>query len=100
MRLTNYVKKIRLQFPSNQEFIHLYDILQNGEIRESFVAVQELIKQAEYKKLKKQYSDSISLLIQALEINPAEALAYNNLASIHYSLKKVDQAKEYIKKSC
>lgn len=92
-------EKIRLQFPSNQEFIHLYDILQSEEIREKFVKAQELIKQAENKTLKKQYSDSIKLLNQAIEINPAEALAYNNLASIHYSLKKLPEAKEYIKKA-
>jgi len=92
-------EKIRLQFPSNQEFIHLYDILQSAEIREKFVAAQELIKQAENKTLKKQYSDSINLLKQALEINPAEALAYNNLASIYYSQKKIAEAKTHIKKA-
>ena len=92
-------EKIRLQFPSNQEFIHLYDILQNKEIREKFVAAQELIKEAEQKTIKKDYSDSIELLKKALEINPDEALAYNNLASIYYSLKKKDEAKEFIKKA-
>lgn len=92
-------EKIRLQFPSNQEFIHLYDILQNKEIREKFVAAQDLIKQADQKMIKKQYSDSINLLKQAIKINPDEALAYNNLASIHYSLKKNEEAKLYIKKA-
>jgi len=92
-------EKIRLQFPSNQEFIHLYDILQNEVIREKFVSAHELIKQAEQKTLKKQYSDSISLLKKALEINPDEALAYSNLASIYYLLKKKEEAKQYIKKA-
>lgn len=92
-------EKIRLQFPSNQEFIHLYEILQNSEIRERFVAAQELIKQAEHAMLKKQNTDALNLLKRALEINPDEALAYNNLASIHYSLKEFAEAKVYIKKA-
>jgi tetratricopeptide (TPR) repeat protein len=92
-------EKIRLQFPSNQEFIHLYDILQHEEIRECFVAAQELIKEAEQKTMKKQYSDSIDLLKQAIEINPAEALAYNNLASIYYTQKEYEEAKTYMKKA-
>ena len=92
-------EKIRLQFPSNQEFIHLYDILQNSEIREKFVSAQELIKQAEKSMLKKKYQEAIKLLEQALEVNPQEALAYNNLASIYYSLKEKDKAIECMKKA-
>lgn len=93
------LEKIRLQFPSNQEFIHLYDILQNSEIRERFVAAQELIKQAEKSTLKKKYQESIKLLEKAIEVNPQEALAYNNLASIYYSSKERDKAIEYMKKA-
>ncbi len=92
-------EKIRLQFPSNQEFIHLFDILNNENIRENFVKAQELIKKAEQKTLKKKYNQAIELLKQALEFNPHEALAYNNLASINFKLKRKDQAKEYIKKA-
>ena len=92
-------EKIRLQFPSNQEFIHLYDILQNSQVRETFVSAQELVKKAEQKTIKKKYSEAIKLLEEAIAINPAEALAYNNLASIHYKLKQMDEAKAYIKKA-
>lgn len=92
-------EKIRLQFPSNQEFIHLYDILQNEEIRETFVASHELISQAGQKTLKKQYGEAEDLLKKALERNPDEALAYNNLASIYHSQKKFDDAKVCIKKA-
>ncbi|MFA7057162.1 MAG: tetratricopeptide repeat protein [Candidatus Cloacimonadales bacterium] len=92
-------EKIRLQFPSNQEFIHLHNILQNSEIREKFVSAQELIKQAEKSMLKKKYQEAIKLLKQALEVNPQEALAYNNLASIYYSLKEKDKAIDCMKKA-
>ncbi|MBI9031534.1 tetratricopeptide repeat protein [bacterium] len=92
-------EQIRLQFPSNQEFIHLYDILQNSELRERFISAHSLIKQADQKTLKKEYSEAVDLLKKALEINPDEALAYNNLASIHFTLKLKDEAKAYIKKA-
>jgi tetratricopeptide (TPR) repeat protein len=92
-------EKIRLQFPSNQEFIHLYDILNNEDIREKFVVGQEYIKAAEEKTLKKKYDQAIDLLNKAIEANPDEALAYNNLASIHFTLKKKEAAKDYIKKA-
>ncbi len=92
-------EKIRLQFPSNQEFIYLYDILKNEDIREKFVSAQELIKEAEQKTIKKKYSEAKELLHKALEINPEEALAYNNLASLHFTLKEKDLAKENIRKA-
>lgn len=92
-------EKIRLQFPSNQEFIHLYDILNNEQIRSDFVRAHELIKQAELQALNKQYTEAISLLEKALEVNPYEALAYNNLASLYYKKKEKELAKKYIRKA-
>ncbi len=93
-----YQMNVKL-FPDRKSYKQYLDIAEDVVAREKYVKAKELFKEATSELKKKNDKKALSILLQANEYFPEDAIILNNIATLYIMLKDFRKAYSYAMKA-